>query len=109
MTHQEKLDHIRQRCIAANPGIKRIVQRDTTGTFRDDVLLEEEERPIRLADVLLAAQERFSVAYTADAELANQQRMEEFTLKLLELWNLRDDNLKSQSEVLVAFLYALKK
>lgn len=125
MTHQEKLTFIRAKCIEANPSIKSRLHVSRDGALRcrncgepDDYenhgkCEKGEERPITLADVLLAAEkassDRASEGMTPEsfAECSHLAEMlrESWWATILDTWNLRKDNLDDQDEPTISFLY----
>ena len=87
--HQKKLAAIQQKCVEANPEI----ENKRWGT----------ERPIRLADVLLAVQKQ---EYGGSPEF--RYTCEKLTSGAWHVhWNLRKDDLTEQSEECISFLYDL--
>jgi hypothetical protein len=83
-----KLETIRQKCIEANPDLQyRLEHLIASDTF--------EVGPIRLADVLLAMHSRDS-GWTPKE-----------VMRLLSLWNLREDDLTKQSPETIQFLASL--
>jgi len=99
---QEQLAAIRQKCIEANP------------TIKDDTLCTPEcrvhRRPIRLADILLAAA-RNSVLegwqYMVDVCGDFYALPDGNNPQLKAHWNLRADNLEDQSDETIAFIHSL--
>lgn len=110
MTHQEKIEAIRKACAKANPEI--IVEGCESGispcacwwhkNYPPD---GNKFRPIRLADVLLAIDDKSSrERYTVDC-LGGFKKVG--TKWIICNWNLRKDSLEEQSEETVAFIYDL--
>jgi hypothetical protein len=100
----EKLQFIREKCIAANP---EIVLR--LGEANGISLVKHP--PIRLADVLLAIEEHFA---TDSSMKINDIQSEIVSHTYLNgkyirppYWNLRADDLEKQSRECLAFLYNL--
>ena len=109
----DKLTLIREKCIAANPEIKGVFcegcgipwkdAKSTCPRYVSDPCYPspERERPIRLADVLLAI------------ETAAKKRVDENEGEMahvsVHLWNLRADDLQQQSEETINFLHELLK
>lgn len=100
----DKLNLIREKCIAANPEIgelKKFVCENCGGN--DEV----HYRPIHLADVLLAIAERIGFATVKELGI-NSFGEFFFSDNIKERWNLRTD-LENQSEETINFLYELLK
>lgn len=92
----EKLEAIRQACIAANPGIvsiRRKKQQRTIGEVCDD------DPPIHLADVLLA------IMKAVDGRKSSE--VQRIFYRLAHLWNCYADDLTQQSVETIEFLYGL--
>lgn len=102
MTQNDKLEIIKQKCIAANPEI---------GTARAHWPFERE---IRLADVLLAVdvfrngknEHGYSVRHTGRIY---EDDLNSVAKKQVGVWNLRADDLQEQSPETIEFLYSLLK
>lgn len=111
MTHQQKLEAVRQKCIVANPAIKSRLHISRNGALRcrncgepDDYenhgkCEKGEERPIRLADAINALR------------VANihEDDWKEELCKLVNKWDCRTDDISSQPEETINFLYELLK
>lgn len=87
---EQNIETIRKACIAANPEIVQPVY-DGANTYID--------RPIHLADVLLAMDERLDTPFFPDAN--------EWELFLFHKWNLHKDTLTDQSDETLSFLAKL--
>lgn len=90
MTKQEKLEAIRGVCVKANDEI--IVEGDII--YR---LGKEDRDCLHLADILLAI----------TPHLTNSDYDNDKDRKIIDLWNLRNDDLTDQSEQTITFLYDL--
>jgi hypothetical protein len=103
MTHTNKLDLIRQRCIEANPGIRQC-KKYALGS------VEAWDRPIRLADVLLAMPKDaldYSMGGVEDKQYVFQADRNPDDDLRIAYWNLREDDLSKQSEQTLTFLAEL--
>ena len=119
----DKINIIREKCIAVNPEIKQCdcrchngkqVFRAEGGICLDCKCLPHERicRPIHLADVLLAieaisesSKEGWSYRVWADSEFQINDGFSECET----IWNLRAADLEQQSEETINFLYELLK
>lgn len=118
MTHQQKLEAIRKACVAANPSItieQTALERVSEICF--ELTLGEEDglstmpdtnRPIRLADVLLALNQKSETHWywsvnTTGAWFDGRQSV----THILCEWDLRNDDLSKQSEETVDFIHGL--
>jgi hypothetical protein len=90
MTHQEKLEAIRQKCLEEMPCTKHPKAVECT--------CDLPSRPIRLADVLLA----MNIGEFTTTDEIEKESSEVHTLVLL--WNLREDDLTKQSPETIDFL-----
>jgi hypothetical protein len=127
MTHQEKLEAIRQKCIEANPeiawskpGCRMVLRGDAWWEHAiqvEDRLLFNETtrkleklgigrnwkiigRPIRLADVLLVL-----MKLLRDGQSAS--KVKDDLYRLAHLWNCFEDDLTKQSPETIDFLFTL--
>jgi hypothetical protein len=99
----DKLQFIREKCIAANPEIRVDDHCFCGRTF---------DRPIRLADVLLAIGKHLEIAYACDEAgwfwKDNDEGDGDWNLiGSSGRWNLRADDLEKQREETINFLYKL--
>lgn len=104
MTIPEQREAIRQKCIKANPN--RIHFCCKYGTYDDNEFCDyclEHARPIRLADILLAIDEKNRVAGMKGWNLITVDA----AFKIISLYDLRADDLEQQSEETINFLYKL--
>lgn len=102
MTHQQNLDLIRTKCIAANPairnyeyGIERCERHQEHPVEIGWTKCENcvaADRPIRFADLLLALEKATDCLYT------------DHIAHLLQRYNLREDDLTKQSEETITFI-----
>jgi hypothetical protein len=97
MDKQTNLDKIRKACIEANPQ-GHWLQPSSAVTAPGSFV--PENRPIRLADVLLAIECKFSEPTLPRVSLWG-------VANTIELWNFRDDNLEHQSEATINFIALL--
>jgi hypothetical protein len=95
----EKLEAIRRKCIEANPEIEII---DSRIGLRQII-----GRPIRLADVLLAINNPNAVGLLTGVSGVNDDYSGNLEYEDEPLWNLRADDLNSQSEETIEFLVGL--
>lgn len=103
MTKQEKLEAIRGVCIAANSDIERPAGRGRHGDFL------VEDRPVRLADILLAIEktkEGTEVAIDTMGEFRMRDRDGYHETQQI-WWNLYKDNINDQSDEFINFAYSL--
>lgn len=105
----DKIQAIREAVIRANPEAGELKHYECGSCGADDEL---HYRPIRLADVLLAINLAISNSPARDDEdddsnAEHQTWLQESVLRLLDLWNLRADNLTQQSPACIDFLYSL--
>jgi hypothetical protein len=132
MTHEQKLEAIRQWCIAANPSLNvsdpliheaetaalKFINKVDTGRARSRQTYEDMKhllltvqqrnfmRPVHLADVLEAMQSSSVVLwYITDGGVFGS---EDGGLSNA-VWNLRDDDLTHQSQECIDFLYQLTR
>lgn len=97
---EQNIEVIRKACIAANPEIMEL----KFGEFVTSLGSGEDTRPIRLADVLLVIEGRFS-----EAEIITKDPYYETFGDIISRWNLRKDSLTDQSDECLAFLANLLK
>lgn len=96
MTHAERLQHVRQKCVEANPQILK-------GEWDAGIGSQPEcwiPRDIRLADVLLALQTHLtsSTVMSVCGRICFGDDVS---------WNMRKDSLDDQSEETISFLHSL--
>ena len=85
MTHQDKIQKIREKCIEANPEINEIILPDYPNG---------RHRTIRLADVFLALKSLDPKTF--------QETLKDLVIgiengKKIMFWNLKDDNIENQT------------
>ena len=104
----KKYQKLKQKIIEANPELKVPMVNMTIDQLEEiagDVGYFEtkqyiKERPIRLADVLLA----ISLTWDNDEQIKEQYIKKGKMYELLDLWNLKDDSLDNQSQETKQFL-----
>ena len=107
MTREQNIALIREKCVAANSDIERLVGYGRHG----DKLIDD--RPVRLADVLLAINYYEEVVKNKNSWFDEPSNIigGELILYITEagrmIWNLRKDNLTEQSDETLEFLYNL--
>jgi hypothetical protein len=109
----EKLELIRQACIAANPNRRWEDLGNCKRHWADDFSQtcscppdSERKLPCRLADVLLAIK---STHYALDSEGEFMLHADGSWHYAGPIWNLRNDDLSQQSNECIEFLYDLLK
>jgi hypothetical protein len=103
----DKLETIREKCIEANPEIHRVFDNWASTHDRDEEQFTHEERPIRLADVLLAMEGEPYFIGTDGCWQRWDDNLGLISCAMQNSWNLHEDDLTKQSPETVDFLYAL--
>lgn len=113
---EQNIEVIRKACVAANPYIQSTAHESTGNNLRckncgepdnynnRNTCKSGDTRPIRLADVLLVIEGRFS-----DAEIITKDPYYETFGDIIAHWNLCKDTLTDQSDECLTFLANLLK
>lgn len=106
MTHLQQIEAIRSAAIKANIASFQCIEKSRHYAKSCPI-----RRPIRLADILLTIKSSIDVSgvHPVNQSDAYYERLNELGNKLIAGWNLREDNLESQSDDCISFLYELLK
>lgn len=103
----DKLQLIREKCIAANPKIETINDCSCRFCSKDNhQTIKLFGRPLRLADVLLVIQIKNNEQYKDERALYATRGDVHL---VVTFWDLHNDDLEQQSEETINFLYELLK
>lgn len=110
MTNEQKLKHIIEKCIEANPDIV-INKNAQLIKFDHTVEYFKQTRPIRLADVLMALNDKYEEVNFEEYKFHSPIEIWlDWSKTLVGLWNLKDNVLEKQLQSTQDFIYeALSK